>query len=118
MGAGNSVLKTEHEEQREFVSWFRKRYPGVLIFAIPNGGHRSKATAARLKAEGVVPGVPDLCIPEWMVFIEMKRRKGGRLSKDQKNVMDQLQAAGYSCYVCAGADEAREVVLTITGEYE
>ena len=27
---------TEHEEQREFVRWFRKVYAPVRIFAIPN----------------------------------------------------------------------------------
>ena len=31
-------LPTEHEEQRAFVSIFRKKYRPVRIFAIPNGG--------------------------------------------------------------------------------
>ena len=74
---------TESMEQQGFVTWFRSRYPGVLIFAIPNGGKRSIRTALTLKAEGVVPGVPDLFIPEWRLFIEMKRIRGGIISKDQ-----------------------------------
>ena len=53
-------IPTEHEEQRELVRWFRQTWPGVRIFAIPNGGARSPATAGRLKAEGVSSGVPDL----------------------------------------------------------
>jgi hypothetical protein len=34
-----------------------------LLFAIPNGGQRHPAVAAKLRAEGVRPGVPDLCLP-------------------------------------------------------
>ena len=47
------VLMTEHEVQREFVKWFRQTLPTIRIFAIPNGGSRSKAQGARLKVEGV-----------------------------------------------------------------
>lgn len=32
------------------------------VFAVPNGGHRNKATAGKLKAEGVRAGVPDLLL--------------------------------------------------------
>ena len=61
-------IPTEHEEQRELVRWFRQGYKGVRIFAIPNGGARSIATAGRLKVEGVSPGVPDLFIPAWRLW--------------------------------------------------
>ena len=46
-------IPTEHEEQREFVCWFKQTYKGVRIFAIPNGGLRGRAAAGKLKAEGV-----------------------------------------------------------------
>ena len=48
------MRRSEHLEQREFVSWFRQTFPGVLIHAIPNGGKRGRAEALRLKVEGVV----------------------------------------------------------------
>lgn len=35
----------------------------ALLHHIPNGGARSKATAGRLKAEGVKAGIPDICLP-------------------------------------------------------
>jgi hypothetical protein len=59
------AIPSEHVEQSLFVQWFRRSYPNVLIFAIPNGGARSKATAGRLRVEGVVAGVPALIVPEW-----------------------------------------------------
>ena len=64
MGRGGAILNSEHLEQVCLVSWFRKTYPSVRIFAIPNGGGRSMAQGASLKAEGVTAGLPDLQIPE------------------------------------------------------
>ena len=34
-----------------------------LLHAIPNGGKRDKVTAAKLKAEGVKAGIPDIFLP-------------------------------------------------------
>ena len=118
MAYGDSVLTTdriptEHEEQRELVRWFRQTWPGVRIFAIPNGGARSKATAGRLKAEGVSPGVPDLFIPAWGLWVEMKRQKGGALSADQKDWIEYLTICGYRCIVAKGADDAMTQIRAI-----
>ena len=100
-------IPTEHEDQREVVKWFRRKYGPVRIFAIPNGGFRSRATAARLKAEGVTRGVPDLFVPYYRLWIEMKRIKDGRLSTEQKDWIRYLKDAGYTCLVCYGADDAK-----------
>lgn len=101
---------SEHEEQRDFVSWFRKTYPNVRIFAVPNGEKRGKAAALRLKLEGVSPGVPDLFIPEWRLWIEMKRQKGGTTSQIQKDWGQYLSSCGYIWTVCKGCEAAKEFV--------
>ena len=98
---------SEHIEQREFVRWFRQTYPGVRILAIPNGGKRSITTAARLKVEGVCAGVPDLFVPEWSTWIEMKRQRGGRLSEDQRDWRDYLVSIGHKHIVAHGCDDAK-----------
>jgi len=100
-------IPTEHEEQREMVRWFRQTWPGVRIFAIPNGGHRHPAVAAKMKATGVSSGVPDLFIPEWQLWVEMKRTKGGSVSMEQKDWMLYLQKVGYCVKVCKGAEDAK-----------
>jgi hypothetical protein len=115
MDARGSVLSadripTEHEEQRELVRWFRQTYKGVRIFAIPNGGARSPATAGRLKAEGVSSGVPDLCIPAWKLWVEMKRTKGGSVSPEQKDWIKYLEDVGYCVKVCKGAENAKKQI--------
>ena len=102
---------TETQEQEGLVTWFRARFPGVLIFAIPNGGHRAISTAKRLKAEGVVPGVPDLYVPAWNLWVEMKRVKGGTLSPDQKEMIKYLESIGHTVIVGYGATDASRKVL-------
>ena len=82
-----------------------------LLFHIPNGGFRHPATAARMKALGVKPGVPDLFLPVargdyYGLWIEMKRRKGGRVSEAQSEWLDALRRQGYKTIVCCGADAA------------
>lgn len=111
-------IPTEHEEQRELVRWFRQTWPGVRIFAIPNGGARSRATAGRLKAEGVSSGVPDLFIPAWGLWVEMKRSKGGSLSPEQKDWIKYLESVNYWVIVGKGEVDARQQILAFTGNKE
>jgi hypothetical protein len=101
------VIPTEHEEQRDLVRWFRQTYPDVRIFAIPNGEKRSISVAGRLKAEGVSAGVPDLFVPSWGLWIEMKRQKGGVLRPEQKDWIDYLQGCGHRVIVGYGFDDAK-----------
>lgn len=103
-------VRTEHVEQREFVSWFRKTYPAIRILAIPNGSQRSRTTGARLKAEGVVAGVPDLLVPAWNLWIEMKRADGGSVSTQQKDWHRYLESIDHTVLVCAGFSQAKEKV--------
>jgi len=104
-------MRTEHQEQVDFVKWFRVSYPDVLIFAIPNGGYRSRVTASRLKAEGVVKGIPDLYIPAWNLWVEMKRTKGGSVSADQKSMMSYLEKyCRHQAIVAKGSDHAKEQI--------
>jgi hypothetical protein len=112
------VLKapSEHIEQSLLVQWFRRSYPNVLIFAIPNGGARSRATAGKLKVEGVVPGIPDLFVPEWKLWIEMKRTKGGIVSPEQLGMIEYLQSVGYCAIVGKGAEDAKAQILEFLNE--
>jgi hypothetical protein len=71
------------------------KYPALrMLHAIPNGGHRHKATAARLKAAGVKAGVPDICLPvargDWHgLYIELKVGKN-KLTEAQRRWKDDL----------------------------
>ena len=106
---------TEHEIQVNCVNYFRLRYPKGLIYAIPNGGQRNVIVAAKLKAEGVLSGVPDLHIPIakkgfHTLYIEVKNGKSGRLSENQKTTMEKLKSEGHKCEVCRSIDEFKNIV--------
>ena len=100
---------SEALEQRAVVEYCElKKIP---VFHIPNGGYRNKAEAAHLKAQGVRPGVPDLCVPVARygyhgLFIEMKAKKNGRVSAYQQRWLALLRENGYCACVCNGADAA------------
>ena len=102
---------SEHEEQVGFVNWFHVKFPSVLIFAIPNGGHRSISVGKALKAEGVVAGIPDLFVPAWGLWVEMKRADGGVLSADQRAIISYLESIGQRVIVAHGARSASIAVL-------
>jgi hypothetical protein len=106
-------IPSEHFEQRELVKWFRQTFKGVRIFAIPNGGARNITTAARLKVEGVSAGVPDLYVPAWHLWIEMKRTKGGAVDKNQKDWHQYLTSIGDVVIIGYGADGAKSLILKI-----
>jgi len=100
-------INSEHYEQVEIVNWFRHTYPDVLIYAVPNGGNRSASEANALVLEGVVAGIPDLHVPEWDLYIEMKRTKGGIVSDEQWDIMKKLTMAGKRCLVGRGFEDAK-----------
>lgn len=91
-------------------------YPELeLMYHIPNGGYRSKAEAARFRREGVKPGVPDICLPvprgEYHgLYIELKRRDGGKVSKFQTEWIAKLNENGYLAVVCNGWEKAAETI--------
>lgn len=104
---------SESQEQQALVKWFRLQYPQFisLFFHIPNGGLRNVKTAARLKSEGVMPGVADLflAIPRCNchgLFIEMKRSDGGRQSLAQREFETQVKKQGYDYALCHGWKDA------------
>jgi hypothetical protein len=93
------------------LRWFRLKYPSILIFAIPNGSYRDISTAKKLKAEGVVSGIPDLYIPKYHCWIEMKRKDGGTLSEEQKAMHRYLTMIGDTVIIGYGAEDASQKIL-------
>lgn len=85
MKASKPTMPTEHQEQAAFVAWFKLQFPHVRIAAIPNGIRSSIRQAVKAKRDGMSKGFPDLMIPAWNLYIEMKRIKGGVLSPEQKD---------------------------------
>lgn len=105
---GKPVGATEHQEQCAVISWWwrvHQRYnlPHFALFAIPNGGARDVITGARLKAEGVRPGTPDLMLAKPNVrfnglYVEMKAGDN-KPSDAQREFIAYLEGVGYRATV-------------------
>jgi hypothetical protein len=114
----NDFVPYEESEQISLVeelAFWRNQHKDLLFYAVPNGEWRHKATAGKLKAMGVMRGVPDLCFPMakggyFGLYIEMKRVKGGAVREDQKDWIEKLRGAGYKVEVCRGAAEAKKTI--------
>ena len=109
------VVPYEEEEQAAVVQWLRTCRPDIHFFAVPNGGKRHPKTARALKAAGVSPGVPDLCFPHPReifhgLYVEMKRRVGGRVDPDQAIWIEFLKGQNYCVGVARGYDEAVQLI--------
>lgn len=80
------------------------------VFSIPNGADVPASNRIRLKSEGLLPGVPDLFFPVSSknfhgLFMEVKA-ENGRLSKEQKTIINLLSNNGYKCVVVFSLDDA------------
>lgn len=106
----------EHRLQCACVNWFRLQYPthASALFAVPNGGRRDRVSGAKLKAEGVLPGVSDLILllPRGRyhgLLIEMKTERG-KQSPAQRDWQRDMVHRGYRYIVCRSFDEFREQI--------
>lgn len=126
MIGGKVMRQAEHNEQAAlfaWAEWARLEHPELaLLFAVPNGGARDVVTGARLKAEGVKRGVPDVWLPVARcgylgAVIELKAGKG-RPTKEQVAWLKALEEQGWLALVCVGCGAARDVLLQyLTGKY-
>lgn len=109
-------IDREGQEQAALMREIELRYPEVfeLIYHVPNGGHRVKAVAAKLKAQGVKAGIPDLVLPMarggyFGLYIEFKATvEPAPVSTSQKGCLRRLNAQGYLAIVCRGHFDAME----------
>jgi hypothetical protein len=106
-------------EQAALLAELRARMPEVadLIFHVPNGGHRVKAVAAKLKAQGVKAGIPDLVLPMarggfFGLYIEFKATppNDAAISESPHERIRKLNAQGYLAVVCRGHFDTMEQI--------
>jgi len=128
------AIPSEHDEAvalMRLVHLHEPQHPILKrLFHVPNGGLRSKASAGKLKAEGVRAGVPDYLLPTdgyarmngvgpfnryLGLALELKRRKGGRTSDEQRDWIEWFDDNGWRVAVCAGHERAWAVICEYLG---
>src|SRR3990172_10230190 len=108
--------QSEAALQAAAVKYFAAVLPkSYIAIHVPNEGRRTWAAGKRMKAAGLVAGVPDFLIlggGQWYggkglcYGIELKSAKG-RLSPAQAAFHDRLAAVGVPVAVCKSLDEIR-----------
>jgi len=109
----------EEEEQATLVEWME--YQGVKFTAIPNSTFTKSWKQKKKNTEqGLRAGFPDLVViipkdksktgKNELIFIEMKRTKGGAVSESQKEWIEALTECDQEVFICKGFDEAEEVL--------
>ena len=119
--------ESEHKEQVLLFQLLKANsgeYPDLAkAFAIPNGGQRHLFVAAKLKAEGVKAGSPDICLPVARCGFhgfwgEMKVGKND-LTEHQQQRFNQLSEDGYLCVVQWSAEAMlQSMIAYVKGEIE
>jgi len=104
------ATKSEYLEHLQVASWLRVK--GWRFHHSPNETYTTSVKQKMMnKRKGVSPGFPDLLVltpRSGLVFIELKRVKGGRVSEAQDDWIGALNVANYPARVCKGAKEAIE----------
>lgn len=113
----------EDDEQATFVEWLDLQ-AGVKYTAIPNSTYtKSWSVKRRNHRLGLRAGLCDMFIiisPKasqdglgYAIFIEMKRKAGSVVSKEQKSWIQAINAVGslqVQAYIAKGADEAIKII--------
>ena len=109
-------MQEEREQSIILANWLRYNHYTFTHIANESGlpPHVAMLAAKKKKAMGVSKGVPDFMIvlkTKGLLFIEMKRLKGGRVSPEQVEWINSLNTiASVEAIVCCGAEDAINTV--------
>jgi hypothetical protein len=113
------MRELEHKEAVVLTRWVARKALGDIrlkwLFHIPNGGARNKIVAAKLKAEGVKPGVSDYLLPAPVasyrgLFLELKAPDKTYPTKEQREFLADMVGQGYAATWCRGFMAAADAI--------
>ena len=138
-----NLIPSEKEEQKALVS--RCKREGIRVISIENSlqfpinmvldivrpfvksnqlenikqklNKLMSILTAKRYSQGLYKGVPDMFFPQYKLFIELKRREGGVISKEQLEAHAELREMGYKVEVCKGAQCAWQVIQNAKERY-
>ena len=116
--------------QKNIVRWFGLKHPKYagLLSGYPAGVNLNTTSRIRVKAMGMVSGMPDLhlMVPKYVtledkktfcagLFIELKTANG-KLSNIQKKYHEKLRSVGYLVFVSRSFEEVCWLINTYLEE--
>lgn len=109
----NPVEDDEAIALTHYLNFLQDQGKIILFSHITNETYtRSWAAGKKRKSMGLRPGVPDFLIltKTKILFLELKRKKGGKLSLEQKHWLEELAKRGATVDTCLGFDHAKQFV--------
>ena len=107
---------SEDKIQAQAFQWLHNTYPLLrnLFFAVPNGGSRHIVEAMKLKATGVIAGIPDMILlyNGTAIGFEFKAEKG-ILSDAQLKVHFIWNLNGYKVYMVRSFEQFETIIKKI-----
>lgn len=118
------LIPLEEDEQATFCQWLdiigvtyvavgnENVWSGIIRALVKNKAMANRIISSierKMKKLGKKKGFVDMILffdGGISVYIEMKRRKGGTLSHEQKDWQQRLKLLGFEAHVCKGAEEA------------
>jgi len=121
VGSGES----ESQIQVRLMKWWRVMHKqlGVtnerLLMAFPLQGARTARNGARMKAEGLRAGTPDMFAAVARggyhgLWIELKK-DGGKVSPEQRAALIAFREQGYQAFLCIGYKQAECAITDYLG---
>lgn len=117
-------VPTERQEHLALMKWIALQ-PKIrdLFVHIPNEGKRSVLEGYVLRRLGLRRGVSDFLLPlptksYHGLWIELKRKDGGKESIEQKQWINKMRSLGYAAFFARGCDEAIKIISTYLQEGE
>lgn len=96
-----------------------------FLYAIPNGGFRNPREAARLKKQGVKPGVSDTHLPVPSngfhgLWLELKRpivkgKSKPSVQASQKDWIESVEKLGHKAVIAYGYEQAKSAIVEYLG---
>ena len=143
----DKFITFEDREHIRVVNYIKDKLPDVVAFHIPNESKKSAFERYKHSLMGALKGCPDFAFmfPKYKsidskeilyngLFIELKApehnrvvlkgdnagkivKTKGKLSPEQKVVLDKLNSIGYQAVCCFGSDEAIKVINDYFADY-
>lgn len=107
---------TEDQIQAKFFQTIWNNYPQTrcLLFSVPNGSSRHPLEAVKLKATGLISGIPDI------IFIWKGKAHGieiktpiGKISSRQEAVRNIWVKNGIPCHIIRSVEEGISLIESI-----
>lgn len=106
---------SEDQLQALAYQWLHNTHPQLrnLFFAVPNGSTRHILEACKLKATGLVPGIPD-CILVWPIVTGFEFKTiVGVVSPVQAKVHSAWAAVGVKVHVVRSLEQFQSIITAL-----